>query len=40
MIKKTLYKINKFFEIHIGWMFINGYKQKKYYKYLKNKYGK
>ena len=35
---KILYVLNKAFEIYIGWIFINGRKQKKYNQYLKNKY--
>jgi len=35
-----LYKINKWFELNCGWIFINGNKTSKYEKYLKEKYGK
>ena len=33
------YKIIKWFELNIGWLFVNGRKQDKYVEYLKNKYG-
>lgn len=35
-----LHKLIKFFETKIGWFFINGRKQNKFSKYLKNKYKK
>lgn len=40
MICKLLYNINKWFEIHWGWFFINPHKQEDWYKYLNNKYNK
>ncbi len=40
VVKKMLYNVNKFFEIHIGWFFINGHKQEAYYEYLRKKYDK
>jgi len=36
--KKALYNIEKWFDIHIGWWFINGNKQAQYLSYLKKKY--
>jgi hypothetical protein len=35
---KMKYKIIKWFELNIGWLFVNGRKQDKYVEYLKNKY--
>ena len=36
---KTLIKrLEKFFDLHIGWFFINGRKQEKYCEFLKEKY--
>lgn len=37
-IKKILSSINKFYEINIGFLFVNGQKQSEYDTYLKNKY--
>lgn len=34
------YKFNKWFEINLGWFFINGRKQEQWYRYLRKKYGK
>jgi hypothetical protein len=34
------YKIIKWFELNLGWFFINGRKQEAYIEYLRNKYGK
>ncbi len=34
-----LQKFKKWFEITIGWFFINGRKQKEWSNYLKEKYG-
>jgi len=34
------YKINRWFELNLGWFFINGRKQDPWTKYLKKKYGK
>lgn len=31
--------IIKFFEIHLGWIFVNGNKTEKWNKYLNEKYG-
>ena len=39
MIKKALKKLERFFDLKIGWMFVNGRKQEDWYKYLKDKYG-
>jgi hypothetical protein len=33
-----LYKINRWFEINIGWFFVNGNRQAQYLEYLKTKY--
>ncbi len=35
---KTLYKLNKWFELKIGWFFVNGNKRSHYNSYLKDKY--
>ena len=35
-----LSRINRFFEIHIGWFFINGNYQEDWARYLKKKYEK
>ena len=32
--------MSKWFEINLGWFFVNGRKQKQWDKYLKQKYGK
>lgn len=31
-------KITKWFELNLGWLFVNGRKQEKHIEYLKNKY--
>jgi len=36
---KMIRKINKWFELNLGWFFVNGRKQEDWAKYLKNKYG-
>lgn len=36
--KKIYKRINKWFELTVGWFLINGRKQEKYAKYLKDKY--
>lgn len=33
-----LYKIYRFFELHIGWFFINGQKREQWDQYLREKY--
>jgi len=33
------YKFVKWFELNLGWFFINGRKQEAWYKYLNKKYG-
>ena len=38
MIKKTLKKLERFFDLRVGWFFVNGRKKEEWYKYLKNKY--
>tara|TARA_R110000868_G_scaffold393417_2_gene664440 strand:+ start:11817 stop:11981 length:165 start_codon:yes stop_codon:yes gene_type:complete len=40
--KKTdmLKKLNRWFELNLGWFFINGRKQEQWNEYLKNKYKK
>ena len=35
-----LKKLNRWFELNLGWFFINGRKQEQWNKYLKNKYKK
>jgi hypothetical protein len=39
IIRNILYSFNKWFEINLGWFFINGRKQEEWVKYLKEKYG-
>lgn len=34
-----LKKIERWFDLNVGWLFVNGRKQEKWYEYLKNKYG-
>jgi hypothetical protein len=34
------YKLNRWFELNLGWFFINGRKQDAWTKYLKKKYEK
>lgn len=36
--KKLLYRINKWFELNIGYIFVNGRKMDQWNKYLKDKY--
>lgn len=36
--KNVIYKINKWFEINVGWFFVNGQKVDWYNNYLKEKY--
>lgn len=31
-------RVVKFYEIYLGWFFVNGQKQEKYQEYLKSKY--
>ena len=38
MIKKTFYRINKWFELNLGWFFVNGRKQEVWEEYLRKKY--
>lgn len=33
-------KLNRWFELNLGWFFINGRKQEQWNEYLKNKYKK
>ena len=40
MMKKLIYKINKWFELNLGWLFVNGRNQEWYCSYLKEKYEK
>jgi len=35
---RVLNKINKWFELKLGWIFINGRKREKWNQYLKDKY--
>ncbi len=32
-------KLNRWFEINLGWFFINGRKQSEWFDYLRKKYG-
>tara|TARA_Y100001938_G_C8007116_1_gene387944 strand:- start:830 stop:973 length:144 start_codon:yes stop_codon:yes gene_type:complete len=34
------YKLMKWFDLNIGWFFVNGFKQEEWYEYIKDKYGK
>ena len=38
--KKILYKLERWFDLNLGWFFVNGYKQDEWAAYLKKKYGK
>jgi len=38
--KKLLLKLNRWFELNLGWFFVNGRKQDAYKDYPKSKYGK
>lgn len=38
--KKLFTKLEKWFEIKIGWFFVNGNNQERYAKYLNQKYNK
>ena len=38
--KNILYTIRKWFDLNLGWMFINGRKQEAWYEYLQDRYGK
>jgi hypothetical protein len=38
-VKRLLQRLDRWFELNLGWMFIKGYKQDSYREYLKNKYG-
>ena len=35
---KNFKRFIKWFELNLGWFFINGYKQESWFKYLKEKY--
>ena len=35
-----LRKINKWFELNLGWFFINGFKREEWNEYLEDKYSK
>ena len=37
--KKLFQKLNRWFELNLGWFFVNGRKQDAYREYLRNKYG-
>ena len=37
-ISKRLYKINRWFELNLGWMFVNARKEEIWLDYLKRKY--
>ena len=36
--KNLLYKLNRWFELNLGWLFVNGRNQEWYANYLKEKY--
>ena len=38
--KKIMKKFDKWFELNIGWFFINGFKKDEWEEYLKEKYKK
>jgi len=40
IIRDCTYKINKWFEINLGWFFIKGHKLSAWIKHLNKKYGK
>lgn len=40
MICKILYRFNRWFELYLGWFFVNPHKHEKWYKYLNDKYNK
>ena len=35
-----LIKLNRWFELNLGWMFVNGRKEEIHLRYLRKKYGK
>jgi hypothetical protein len=35
---KTLRAIERWFDLHLGWLFINGRKREQWHEYLKEKY--
>ena len=37
---KWRYKILKWFDLNLGWFFVNGFKRDEWNDYLKEKYGK
>jgi len=39
IVRNMLYSFKKWFEINLGWFFINGRKQDQWGKYLREKYG-
>jgi hypothetical protein len=39
IMKNMVYSFKKWFEINLGWFFMNGRKQDQWVEYLKNKYG-
>ena len=38
--KNILYTLRKWFDLNLGWFFINGRKQEEWFEYLQNRYGK
>tara|TARA_Y100000296_G_C5152798_1_gene247356 strand:+ start:1330 stop:1458 length:129 start_codon:yes stop_codon:yes gene_type:complete len=36
--KKFINKLSKWFDLNIGWFFINGFKREEWQEYLKEKY--
>lgn len=37
--KKFIFELKKFFDLHVGWFFINGSRQEWYCEELRKKYG-
>jgi len=35
---KTLRKIERWFDLNLGWFFVNGFKQEEWMEYLREKY--
>ena len=35
---KIFKRVEKWFELNLGWFFVNGYKQEAWFEHLKNKY--
>ena len=39
MLSKMWYRLNRWFEMNLGWFFVNGRKQAAWAEYLRKKYG-